>query len=129
MQKFLPLWVISLLLLATEVLAQEPAGAVPPAPSFGELLSKMMPMFVVVFLIFYFMVLRPQQAKIKAQADLLAALKPGDNVVTTGGIIGKVVKSEQDFILIEVANNVKIKVEPSHVTKKLEKGGSEKSAS
>lgn len=107
--------------------AQE-AGAGGPPPGFGGLFGRMMPMFILVFLIFYFMVMKPQQQKMKEHSALLSGLKAGDMVVTSGGIIGRVSRSESDYVLLEVANNVKIKVEPSHVLKKVEKSSGEKAS-
>ena len=46
-------------------------------------------------------------------------LKRGDQVVTSGGIIGKVVGSEKEYVVLEISNNVKIKVEPTHVTRRV----------
>ena len=114
-----------LLTATSEVLAQAPAGA-PANQPFGEVFFRMMPMFIVVFFIFYFLIMKPQQAKLKAQAQMMANLKAGDVVVTTGGIFGRVAKSEKDYVLIEVATNVKIKIEANHIAKKIEKESSEK---
>jgi preprotein translocase subunit YajC len=66
--------------------------------------------------IMYFFIIRPQQKKAKDQSDLLTNLKAGDEVVTTGGIIGKVRAVAEAFVTMEVANNVAIKVVKSHVT-------------
>ncbi len=88
----------------------------------------MLPMFVVVFLIFYFLVMRPQAQKLKTQNDMLAALKRGDHVVTSSGMMAKVAGVEKDYVLLEVANNVRIKFEPGHIAKRLEKQDAEKSA-
>ena len=104
------------------------APATVEEPSLSAALMQMMPMFAMVFMIFYFLVLRPQQAKLKAQQDFLKALKKGDQVVTSGGIRGRVAGIENDHILLEIAANVKIKVDTVHVqrlpeTKSQENGG------
>ncbi len=119
------LTLIGQLILASEAFAQA-QGSSAPQPGFGEVFSRMLLMFVIVFLIFYFMIMKPQQQKLKAQNEMLAGLRAGDSIVTSGGILGKISKVEQDFVLIEIANNVKIKVEPSHISKKVEKSGQEK---
>lgn len=121
-------FLLSLTWLMTSSLQALGQGEHAPSPGFGELLSRMLPMFAIVFLIFYFMVMKPQQDKIKAQRQLLGSLKRGDNVVTSGGIVAKVAGVEQNYILLEVSNNVKIKVEAFHVVKKIEKNGAEKAA-
>lgn len=105
------------------------APAVPPQPpGLVDLLGKMAPMFLMVFLVFYVMVLRPQQAKLREHQRLLESLKRGETVVTTGGLIGRVAGIEKDHILIEVATGVKVKVEPAHVAKKQEKEAESKNA-
>ena len=111
-----------LLFLATPAYAQE----APPQPGFGEMLFSMLPMFALVYLIFFFMVTRPQQMKLKKQAELVASLKKGETVATTGGIIGRVAASEKDYILLDVSNNVKIKVENAHVARRWEQKAGEK---
>jgi len=78
-------------------------------------------MFIIVGAIFWFLVLKPQQDKLKAQQNLLSALKKGDAVVTSSGIIGRVAAVEKDHILVEIANNVRVKFEPSHIARKPEK--------
>lgn len=111
---------VSNLFLASFAFAQAAAAA--PAtvqpPGLGEVFSRMMPMFVVVFFIFYFLVLRPQQAKLKAQQTMLDGLKRGDEVVTTGGIIGKVAGTEKGYLFLELAPNVRVKIETAHVLRK-----------
>jgi preprotein translocase subunit YajC len=95
-------------------------------PGFGDVLFKMLPMFFMVFFIFYFMVIKPQQQKLKSQQDLLQSLKKGDSVVTTGGIIAKVAAIESDHVMLDIAPNVRLKLEPSHVAKRFEKNPQEK---
>lgn len=87
-------------------------------PSFGETISSMLPMLGMVFVIFYVLVIRPQQKKFKDQQDLIASLKKGEVAVTSSGIIGKISAVEKDHVLLEISNNVKVKFEPSHVIKK-----------
>ena len=91
-------------------------------------MQKMLPMFAIVFLIFYFLVLKPQQDKVKNQQALLGALKRGDVVVTSSGIIARVISVEADHVLLDISTNVKIKLERSHIAKKLEKNEGEKGA-
>jgi len=98
-------------------------GAVPgpQTPGLVQTLSGMLPMFVVVFMIFYLLVLKPQQAKIKAQQDLLGGLKKGDSVVTSSGIVGKVASLDTDYLQLEVSPNVKLKVERQHIARREKK--------
>jgi preprotein translocase subunit YajC len=107
---------------------QEVFGPAPVAnpgePSFFGSLVSMLPMLAVCYLIFYFMVIKPQDAKLKKHKSLLESLKRGDSVVTSGGIIAKVAGIEKDCVVLEIAPNVKIKVEQSHVLKRA--GGEQK---
>jgi preprotein translocase subunit YajC len=67
---------------------------------------------IVIFLIFYFLVIRPQQKKVQEHKKMISSIKQGDQVMTSGGIIGTVSKLAQDdsTIMVEVAANVIIKV-------------------
>ena len=67
-------------------------------------------MLVVFGLIFYFMILRPQQKRMKEQRNMIAELKRGDQVVTQGGIIGKITDVKDDEVTVEIAQGVKIRV-------------------
>ena len=64
-----------------------------------------------ILLIFYFFLIRPQQKKIKEHNDMVQALKAGDNVLTNGGIYGKITKTEEQSVSLEVASGVVIKVD------------------
>lgn len=68
-----------------------------------------------IFLIFYLLLIRPQQKKIKQQEAMLAAIKKGDEVITNGGVYGKVVDAEPFDLTVEIAEGVKIKMVRSMV--------------
>lgn len=65
---------------------------------------------VLVFVVFYFLLIRPQQKKTKEHREMLARLKKNDEVVTSGGIYGKVVALTDAVVTLEVASNVRIRV-------------------
>lgn len=65
---------------------------------------------VLVFAIMYFLVLRPQQQKQKQHRDMVANLRRGDTVVTSGGLIGKVAKVDENEVQVEVAENVRVRL-------------------
>ncbi|MCW3848631.1 preprotein translocase subunit YajC [Sphingomonas sp. LB-2] len=65
---------------------------------------------LIMFVAFYFLLIRPQQKRAKDHAAQIAAVKKGDTVVTAGGIVGKVVKTDDQFADVEIAPNVKVKV-------------------
>ncbi len=73
--------------------------------------SYMLIIYVVAFIaIFYFMAIRPQQRQRRAHAALLASFKKGDSVVTSAGIYGKVKRVEENFVVVEVAKGVNMKI-------------------
>lgn len=72
-------------------------------------------MLVIMFAIFYFLLIRPQQKRAKEHKQLVDALKIGDAVVTAGGIHGKVAALQESVITVEVATGVKIRVNRSSI--------------
>jgi preprotein translocase subunit YajC len=66
--------------------------------------------FILIFVIMYFMVIRPQQKKARDHQDMLAKLKRNDEVMTSGGIYGKVIDLKETVVTLEVAPNVRIRV-------------------
>jgi len=64
--------------------------------------------FVLIFVIMYFMIIRPQRAQLKRRGEMLAAIRRGDTVVTGGGLVGKVTKVNDDDIEVDLGNNVKV---------------------
>jgi preprotein translocase subunit YajC len=73
-------------------------------------------MFAVIIAIFYFMILRPQQKRQKDRKKLLESMKKGDKVVTAGGLHGTIVGIEDKTLLLQIAENVKVKVERSSIS-------------
>lgn len=75
----------------------------------NSMLMSLLP-FALIFVIMYFLILRPQQKKLKDHADLVKNIRRGDSVVTSGGLIGKVTKVvDDDQIEIEIADGVRIR--------------------
>ncbi len=85
----------------------------------GNVLTSLMPL-IVLFGIFYFLVIRPQQKQAKAHKEMLAALKKGDKIVTNGGLICEVVKPEEDFIKVKLNDNTVVKVSRDFIAKKVD---------
>ena len=79
-------------------------------------------MMVVFVAIFYFLLIRPQQKKAKEHQALLSKLSAGDEVVTTGGILGKVTEVGDTFVTIEIAEGVRVKVQKFQVGSLMPKG-------
>ena len=77
---------------------------------------------ILIFVIMYFLLIRPQQRKMKEHQAMVSALRKGDQVVTQGGLIGKVVKVHEDNkIDVEIADNVKVKVVQNTIAQVLSK--------
>jgi preprotein translocase subunit YajC len=73
-------------------------------------------MFGAIFLIFYFMIIRPQQKRAKEREKLLSSIEKGDKVITSGGVHGTVAGVEEKTILLQVTENVKLKIERSAIS-------------
>lgn len=80
----------------------------------GSIFSLFLPL-VLIFIVFYFFIIRPQQKKQKERQSLLTALKKGDKIIAAGGLHGTVVGLDDKTLLLQVADNVKIKCERSSV--------------
>ncbi|HET8964495.1 MAG TPA: preprotein translocase subunit YajC [Chitinophagales bacterium] len=72
--------------------------------------------FLLFFVILYFFMIRPQSKKAKDQKNFVNEIKPGDRIVTIGGVHGKVLKVDDDTYLIEVDNNVKLRIEKAVIS-------------
>jgi len=91
-----------------------------PAPTQG--LPTTMFFMVAMVVIFYFMLIRPQQKKAKEHQAMLSKLSSGDEIVTTGGMLGRVIEVGDAFITLEVADGVRVKVQKFQVASLMPKG-------
>jgi preprotein translocase subunit YajC len=96
------------------------AQAAGSAPGGGDTLMGMLPILLM-FVVLYFLMIRPQMKKAKEHKTMLEALQKGDEVVAVG-IVGKVVKIGDSFVTLEVASNVNIAVQKQAITTLLPKG-------
>ena len=76
---------------------------------------------ILIFIIFYFLLIRPQQKKAKEHKILLDSIKRGDQILTSGGMIGKVIKADANELTVEISNNVNVKIFRSTVSDVLNK--------
>ena len=103
-------------MFATPAFAQA-AGA----PGAGAAFAQFLPI-VLIFVIFYFLLIRPQQQKMKTHKAMVDALRRGDQVITSGGIVAKVSKVQDDgMVEVEIADGVKVKVVKHTITQVLNK--------
>ncbi|EAH6824265.1 preprotein translocase subunit YajC [Campylobacter jejuni] len=86
----------------------------------NSILTSLLPL-VVLFAIFYFLVIRPQQKQAKAHKQMLESLQKGDKIITNGGLICEVVKPEEDFIKVKLnEENVTAKISREFIAKKID---------
>ncbi|MGA2342998.1 MAG: preprotein translocase subunit YajC [Steroidobacteraceae bacterium] len=78
--------------------------------------------FVVILVVFYFLLVRPQNKRAKEQREMLSKIAAGDEVATTGGILGKVIEVGEQFLTLEIANGVTVKLQKFQVAQLLPKG-------
>lgn len=102
--------------LISNAYAEGPA----PAPAGGGL--ELILMMGVFFAIMYFMIIRPQQKRAKEHKQMLESLSKGDEVVTGGGVLGKVAAITDNFIELSIADNVTIKVQKQAIATVMPKG-------
>ena len=76
---------------------------------------------ILIFIIFYFLLIRPQQKKAKEHKILLDSIKRGDQILTSGGMIGKVIKADANELTVEISNNVNVRIFRSTVSDVLNK--------
>ena len=92
------------------------AMAPPPGGNGGGGMMSTLVMFLLIIAIFYFLILRPQQKRQRERQKMLDAVKKGDKIVTAGGLHGTVAGVEEKTLLIQVADNVKLKFDRSAVS-------------
>lgn len=104
-----------LIMLSSQAMAQ--AASAPAAkPSIFE---QLMP-FIFIFVIFYFLLIRPQQRRSKELQNFLGQLKKGDNVLTSGGVLGTIQGLTDKFVTLEVADDVRIRILRSQISSPVE---------
>jgi preprotein translocase subunit YajC len=95
-------------LYAAEATAQQPG-----------ILASLMPLLIL-FAIFYFLVILPQQKQAKKHKAMVDELKKGDKIVTAGGIIAEVIKNEEEFIKAKINDNTEVKITKDAIARKLD---------
>lgn len=117
---FLSLVLWSLPVFISSAFAQT-APAAAAGGSMQDSLMSMLPL-VLMFVVLYFVMIRPQMKKQKEHRAMIEAITKGDEVVTAGGVLGKISKLGESFLGIEVANGVEIQIQRSAVVQVLPKG-------
>ena len=96
------------------------AQATGAAPAGGQMTSFLFMAGIIV--VFYFVLIRPQQKRAKEHQAMLSKLAAGDEVITAGGIVGRVSEVGDTFVVVEIADNVRIKVQRGQISSLLPKG-------
>jgi preprotein translocase subunit YajC len=106
----------SMSLLVSDAYAQSTGGGL-GGGGMGQIV------ILIVFVgVFYFLLIRPQQKRMKEQQAMLSRLASGDEVVTTGGILGRIIEVNDTFVTLEIADGVRIKVQKTQITQLMPKG-------
>ena len=108
-------------MFVTAALAQSTGTPAPAPGGINDLLLQFAPILLLV-VIFWLLIFRPQQKRQRAQQEMLSKISRGDTVVTTGGIVGKVTKVGEAYVGVEIAEGTEITVQKSSVTTILPKG-------
>ena len=101
-------------MFVTPAYAQAAASPAGGAAAFAQFIP-----LLLVFVIMYFLILRPQQKRMKEHRNMVAALKRGDQVITQGGLIGKVTDVKDEEVTVEIAQGVKVRVVRSSISQAL----------
>jgi preprotein translocase subunit YajC len=86
----------------------------------GNLLGSLLPL-IVLFAIFYFLIIKPQQKQVQEHKDMMESLTKGDTIVTSGGVIAKIVKIEDEFFIVENIDKSQLKVSKDYIASKIDK--------
>lgn len=89
-------------------IAQEAAAAAEQVPAGDP--ARILFQFFIIFVVFYFFLIRPQQKRLREHQAMQAGVSKGDIIVTTGGIVGKVIRSHEEDLLVEIADGVRVTV-------------------
>ena len=91
------------------------------APPGGGGIAGFLPL-IIILVVFWFFLIRPQMKQAKEHKQMVEALAKGDEVVTNGGLLGKINKVGDNFVLLEIANNTEVKVQKQNISATMPKG-------
>lgn len=106
---FIPLTLVMAALIPERAMAQG-GGAASKAQGLGMFLP-----LILIFVIFYLLIVRPQQKQAKKRQEMIKNLQKGDEVITVGGILGRVVGVADNILTVEIADNCKVKMDRSGI--------------
>ena len=97
------------------------AEAAPAAGQAQDPIAALLP-FIILFVVFYFLLIRPQSKRAKAHKAMVEAVGKGDEVITQGGLYGKITEVSEEYLQVQLADNVEVKVQRAAITSLLPKG-------
>ncbi len=97
------------------------AEAAPAAAQQPNMIEALFP-FIILFVVFYFLLIRPQSKRAKEHKAMVEAVGKGDEVITQGGLYGKVTEVSEEYLQVQLADNVEVKVQRAAITSLLPKG-------
>jgi len=100
----------------SDAMAAAEPGAQDPLMSFLPL--------ILIFVVFYFLLIRPQTKRAKEHKKMVQELSKGDEIVTTGGLLGRIIEVGENFVLVKVSDNVEVKIQKQAVANLMPKGTS-----
>ena len=92
------------------------------APPPGAALFSSFTLMIILFAIFYFLIIRPQQKKAKEHKEMLSKLTKGDNVITSGGLHGRITSVGEETVTMEISENVRVKVNKEAIVSRKPQG-------
>ncbi len=101
----------------SNTMAGATGGGVAATPGIAEFLP-----LILLFVIFYFMLIRPQMKRAKEHKNLVGSLEKSDEVITNGGLLGKITKLGEDFITLEISSGTEVKLQRTAITAVMPKG-------
>jgi preprotein translocase subunit YajC len=114
---FSPEMLLNLVISSAHAADAAPAAGAQPGSSIASFLP-----LIVIFVIFYFLLIRPQSKRAKEHRAMVAAMAKGDEVVTNGGMLGRVTEIDDSYLTLEIAAGVAVKVQRQAVAQVLPKG-------
>jgi len=91
------------------------------APPQGDGLMSLL-MMVVLFVVFYFLLIRPQTKRAKEHREMVTTLAKGDEVVTNGGVLGRITQVGENFVMVEIAQDIEVRVQKQSIAAVMPKG-------
>ena len=78
--------------------------------------------YILIFVVFYFMLIRPQNKKMKEHQTMVSSLQKGDEVNTNGGLLGRITKLDDNYVVLEISDNVEVSVQRQSIASMVPKG-------